>query len=781
LSKHFLKKISFPTAFSDCFGFGGRYAKVIKAMGKQIPISTSFHLPDGREVTIETGKLATQADGSVLVRMGKTMLLGVVTASPEARPDQDFFPLSVDYQEKFASAGRIPGNFFRRETKLSDYEVIVSRLVDRAIRPLFPENYRNDTQIIVNLISGEKETLPDALVALAASSALAVSNIPFNGPISEVRVARIEGVFKVNPTRSEVAKADINIIVGATMQDVTMVEGEANECAEKDLVEAIKVGHEAIKVQIQAQLTLAKLVGNPEKRVMPELPSHPELEARIKALASEPIRTVALSASAKNDRKNAFKAISKTVTEALVAAFGEEFMTKNARFAKDYFDKVKKNVIRLVVLNDGARLDGRHLTEVRPIWSEIEFLPSAHGSAIFNRGETQALISLTLGTKLDEMMNDTAMEMSFEKFILHYNFPGFSVGEVKPQRAPARREVGHANLAARSLRKILPTNAYTIRLVSDILESNGSSSMATVCAGSLALMDGGIQIPCHVAGIAMGMIAENGKTAILSDILGDEDALGDMDFKVTGTEKGICGCQMDIKINGLPYEMLEKALLQAKEGRLHILNEMNKTISKPADDLKPHAPRVAVVIIDKEFIGAIIGPGGKIIQEMQRETGTTINIEEIDGKGQISVFASDKVSIDAALARIGRIVYMPQVGDVEVGIVESVMPYGVFLGFKSKSGLLHVSEMSWSRIDNVEDEFKEGDEVRFKIIDIDKKTGKLRLSRKILLPQPAKGAGGDDNQGSGDRRPPRDFDGGRDNNRNRDNDRGGDRRPPRRF
>ena len=752
-------------------------------MGKQIPISTSFHLPDGREVIIETGKLATQADGSVVVRIGKTMLLGVVTAAPEAKPDQDFFPLSVDYQEKFASAGRIPGNFFRRETKLSDHEVLISRLVDRAIRPLFPENYRNETQIIVNLISGEKETLPDAFVALAASAALAVSDIPFNGPISEVRVARVDGVFKINPSRSDVAKADINIIVGATMQDVTMVEGEANECAEKDLVAAIKVGHEAVKVQIQALLALEKLVGKTVKRVMPDLPTFPELEARIKTLASDKIRAVALSASAKNDRKNAFKQIGKEVTEALVAELGEEFMTKNARFAKDYFDKVKKNVIRLVVLNDGARLDGRHLTEVRPIWSEIEFLPSAHGSAIFNRGETQALTSLTLGTKLDELMNDTAMEMSFEKFILHYNFPGFSVGEVKPQRAPGRREVGHANLAARSLRKILPTNAYTIRLVSDILESNGSSSMATVCAGSLALMDGGIQIPSHVAGIAMGMIAENGKTAILSDILGDEDALGDMDFKVTGTEKGICGCQMDIKIDGLPYEMLEKALMQAKEGRLHILNEMNKTISKPADDLKPHAPRLAVVIIDKEFIGAVIGPGGKIIQEMQRETGTTINIEEIEGRGQISVFASNKESIDAALARIGKIVYMPSVGDVEVGVVESVMPYGVFLGFKGKSGLLHVSEMSWSRIDNVEDAFKEGDEIRFKIIDIDKKTGKLRLSRKILLPQPPKGAGGDSNEG--EKRPPRDFDGGRDGHRtNNDrggdrNDRGGDRRPPR--
>jgi polyribonucleotide nucleotidyltransferase len=760
-------------------------------MGKQIPISTSFHLPDGREVIIETGKLATQADGSVVVRIGKTMLLGVVTASPEPKPDLDFFPLSVDYQEKFASAGRIPGNFFRRETKLSDHEVLISRLVDRALRPLFPENYRNETQIIVNLISGEKETLPDAFVALAACAALAVSDIPFNGPISEVRVARIDGAFKINPSRSELAKADINIIVGATMQDVTMVEGEANECDEKDLVAAIKVGHEAVKVQIQALLTLEKLVGKTVKRVMPDLPTFPELEARIKTLASDKIRAVALSASAKNDRKSAFKAIGKEVTESLLAEFGEEFMTKNARFARDYFDKVKKNVIRLVVLNDGARLDGRHLTEVRPIWSEIEFLPSAHGSAIFNRGETQALTSLTLGTKLDELMNDTAMEMSFEKFILHYNFPGFSVGEVKPQRAPGRREVGHANLAARSLRKILPTNAYTIRLVSDILESNGSSSMATVCAGSLALMDAGIQIPSHVAGIAMGMIAENGKNAILSDILGDEDALGDMDFKVTGTEKGICGCQMDIKIDGLPYEMLEKALMQAREGRLHILNEMNKTISKPADDLKPHAPRVAVVIIDKEFIGAVIGPGGKIIQEMQRETGTTINIEEIDGRGQISVFASNKDSIDAALARIGKIVYMPSLGDVEVGVVESVMPYGVFLGFKGKSGLLHVSEMSWSRIDNVEDAFKEGDEIRFKIIDIDKKTGKLRLSRKILLPQPPKGAGGDQNEGDrGDSRPPRDFGGGgRDgyqggnrngNDRGGDrNDRGGDRKPPR--
>ncbi len=706
-------------------------------MGKQIPYATSFHLPDGREVVIETGKLATQANGSVVLRIGKTMIFAAATAAPEPKPNPEFFPLSVDYQEKFASAGRIPGSFFKRESRLSDYEVLISRLVDRALRPLFTEGYMNETQIIINLISGELETMPDAFAALAASAALMVSDIPFPNPISEVRVAKINGEYKVNPLRSELEHARVNIIVAATMSDVTMVEGEADECSEAELVEAIKIGHEAIKVQIQAQLHLVETIGGAkEKMKVAPAVENEELKGKIKELASEKIIKVASVASDKNSRKLAFKKINEEVNAGLRESMGDELVDAYKHLIARYYDKLKKNLIRTVVLDSGLRLDGRKLDDVRDIWTEIDYLPAAHGSAIFNRGETQSLTSLTLGTKLDELMFDTALLVDYEKFYLHYNFPGFSVGEVKPQRGPGRREVGHANLAARSIRKVLPKTPYTIRLVSDILESNGSSSMATVCAGSLALMDGGIQLKSHVAGIAMGMIEESGRVAILSDILGDEDALGDMDFKLTGTVNGICGCQMDIKIAGLPYEHLEAALEQAKRGRLHIINEMSKTISKPADDLKPHAPRVVELIVEREFIGGIIGPGGKIIQEMQRETGAVINIEDKDGKGYVNIFAADKNAIDAVLARIGKIVYMPKLGDIETGTVVTIMPYGVFLDFKGKSGLLHVSEMSWSRIDRVEDHFKEGDEVKFKVIDIDPKSGKLRLSRKAVLPQP---------------------------------------------
>jgi polyribonucleotide nucleotidyltransferase len=713
-----------------------------RKMGKQIPYSTSFNLPDGREVIIETGKLATLTNGAVVIRCGKTMIFAAATASTEARPDIDFFPLSVDYQEKFAAAGRIPGNFFRREARLSDYEVLICRLVDRALRPLFPSNYRNDTQLIINLISGEKETQPDAFVALAASAALAVSDIPFENLISEVRVARINGEFKVNPLTSEIAEADLNIIVAATMNDVTMVEGEAKECQERDLVEAIKVGHAAIKVQIEAQKTLAAMVGK-AKMVMPEVVEDEELKATIKGLAAEKIKAQARVASIKQERKAAFDVIKADTMTALKAEKGEEFVAENKKAIGTYYDSIKKKAIRAVMLEDKTRLDGRKFDEIRPIWCEVDYLPSAHGSSVFNRGETQALASLTLGTKLDAVMVDTVLDSHDDKFMLHYNFPGFSVGEVKPQRGPGRREVGHANLAGRSLRQVLPESPYTMRIVSDILESNGSSSMATVCAGSLALMDAGIAIPNHVAGIAMGMVTEDGKVtegspiAILSDILGDEDALGDMDFKVTGTKNGICGCQMDIKIDGLPYELLEQALLQAREGRLHILGEMDKAISIPAEDLKPHAPRVVEIIVDKDYIGAIIGPGGKIIQEMQRTTGTQITIEEKDSKGYVSVFAPDKTAIDKAVAQINAIVYVPQVGDVHRGTVATVMPYGVFIDFRGgKSGLLHVSEMSWSRIENVEEAFAEGDEIEFKIIDIDKKTGKLRLSRKAVIPSP---------------------------------------------
>ncbi|MBK8877326.1 MAG: polyribonucleotide nucleotidyltransferase [Haliscomenobacter sp.] len=711
-------------------------------MGQQIPITTSFNLPDGREVIIETGKLAAQADGSVVVRMGKTMLFATVVSSKDIREGQDFFPLSVDYQEKFASAGRIPGNFFRRETRLSDYEVLISRLVDRAIRPLFPDGYLNETQIIINLISLEKGVLPDAFTALAASAALSVSNIPFQGPISEVRVARINGEFRINPNKSELAGADMDFIVAATDENVVMVEGEANECAEKDLVEAIKVAHEAIKVQIDAQRRLAGLVGEKaaNKRPAPVIVTDEELAARIAELTKDKIFAISRSGADKQTRKAGYDQVKAELKQALLEEKGQEYLDEKNKLFSEIFDSLKKKVVREMVLSDRIRLDGRGLEDIRPIWCEVDYLPSAHGSAVFTRGETQALTSLTLGTKLDEAMLDNAQELTYEKFILHYNFPGYSVGEVKPQRGPGRREVGHANLAARSLRKVLPTGLpYTIRLVSDILESNGSSSMATVCAGALALMDGGVQIKAPVSGIAMGLITDGGRFAVLSDILGDEDALGDMDFKVTGSENGITACQMDIKINGLPYEVMEQALDQAKKGRVHILKEMAKTLPEPREDYKPHAPRIVEILIDKSYIGAVIGPGGKVIQEIQAETGTIINISEVGDKGVVNIASSDKAAIEAALDRIRRITFTPEVGDVYRAVVKSVMPYGVFVEFNGKSGLLHVSEISHSRVENVEDYLKEGDEVKVKLVEVDKKTGKLRLSRKALLPPPQKG------------------------------------------
>ncbi len=724
-------------------------------MGHQIPISTSFELPDGRQVTIETGKLAAQADGSVVIRMGDTMLFASVVSSKEAKEGQSFFPLSVDYQEKFASAGRIPGNFFRREAKLSDYEVLTSRLVDRAIRPLFPEGYMNETQVIINLISGEKEVLPDAFAALAASSALAVSNIPFAGPISEVRVARINGEYVINPNRTALADAEIEIIVAATMDNVVMVEGEAKECQEKHLVEAIRAGHEAIKVQIQAQLDLAQKVGQKAltKRDVDPVPEDKDIEAAVAAFAKDRIYEIAKDALDKQVRKERFELLKEELIEKMTADHGEEYMEEKQELVKDYLGKLKKEVIRRIVLDEKVRLDGRQPDEIRHIWCEIDYLPSAHGSSVFTRGETQSLTSLTLGTKQDEMMIDNAMDFRFEKFILHYNFPPYSVGEVKPMRGPGRREVGHANLAARSLRQVMPTDSpYTIRIVSDVLESNGSSSMATVCAGSLALMDAGIQIKAPVSGIAMGLISDGEKTVVLSDILGDEDALGDMDFKVTGTSKGITACQMDIKLEGLPYELLEEALDQARRGRLHILDKMNEVIAEPREDLKPHAPRIVEILIEKSYIGAVIGPGGKVVQEIQEETGTNINIEEVDDKGVVSIASSDKASIEKALERIRRITFVPSIGDVFEAKVKTVMPYGVFVEFMGKSGLLHVSEISHSRIEKVEDYFKEGDEVKVKLIDIDKKTGKLRLSRKALLPRPQRngnksGDDGDDRRG----------------------------------
>ncbi len=740
-------------------------------MGKQIPITTSFTLPDGQEVIIETGKLATQADGSVVVRIGKTMLFASVVSAKEAKEGQSFFPLSVDYQEKFAAAGRIPGNFFRREARLSNYEILISRLVDRAIRPLFPEGYMNETQIILNLISGEEQVLPDAYAALAASAALAVSDIPFAGPISEVRVALVDGEYKVNPPRAEVERADLSIIVAATMDNITMVEGEAKEVSEQVLIEAMRIGHEAIKTQIRAQLDLAQKVGekalNKREVALPE--EDEEVQAWVKEKAQSGIYDIAKAFLDKKGRKTRFEELKKSLAEQFAAEKGEEYAEEKAEFLNRYFDKLKKEVIRNMVMDERIRLDGRKLDEVRPIWCEVDYLPSAHGSAIFNRGETQSLCTVTLGTKLSELMEDNALLMSYEKFILHYNFPAFSVGEVKPMRGPGRREVGHANLAARALRPVLPDDLpYTIRIVSDIMESNGSSSMATVCGGALALMDAGVKIKSSVSGIAMGLISDGERVAVLSDILGDEDALGDMDFKITGTDKGITACQMDIKIEGMSYELLEQALEQAKHGRAHILQEMNKTLAAPREDYKPHAPRIVEVIIDKSFIGAVIGPGGKIIQQLQEETGTTINIEEVDNKGIVNIASSNAEGIEKAVAKIKEIAFTPEVGDEYEAVVKTIMPYGVFVDFAGKSGLLHVSEIAYKRIEKVEDVFKEGDKVKVKIIGIDPRTGKIRLSRKALLPRPegmpeeedrdrgsANRRHGGDRRRS-DRRPPRD-------------------------
>jgi len=709
-------------------------------MGKQIPLRTTFNLPDGREVALETGKLAAQADGSVLLRMGNTMLLCTIVSAMKAKEGQPFFPLSVDYQEKFAAVGRIPGNFFRREARISDYEILICRLVDRALRPLFPDGYMNETQVIINLISADKDTMPDALAGLACSAAVAVSNIPVEALFSEVRVARIDGEFVINPGRKALETADMDFIVAATKTDITMVEGEAKECQEEELVAAMKFAHEAIKTQIEAQERLAALVGEKAlaKRPLPEIPENEALKARIEALASDDIYALARSASDKDARKTRIEEIKEATMAKVLEEFGEETMEEWKSTADKYFDKLKKKVIRDMVLSDSKRLDGRKYDEVRNIWCEVDYLPSAHGSALFTRGETQSLTSLTLGTKQDQALIDIALDPHDDKFLLHYNFPPFCTGEVKPLRGPGRREVGHANLAARSIRKVLPENyAYTVRIVSDILESNGSSSMATVCAGSLALMDGGVPIAAPVAGIAMGAIADDkGRIAILSDILGDEDALGDMDFKVTGTAKGICGTQMDIKIDGMPYEMLTKALLQARAGRLHILGEMAKAIETPREDLKPHAPRVVEFRIERDYIGAVIGPGGKIIQEMQRQTGTTISIEEDEKGGIVAIFGPNKEALDSAYARIQQIVFVPDVGSIFEGEVEELADYGAFIKFKGKTGLLHVSEYDHRRIEHISEVLKVGDTVKFQILDVDPKTGKMKLSRRAITAKP---------------------------------------------
>lgn len=696
-------------------------------------------LADGREISIETGRLAKQADGSVVVRMGDTMILATVVSSKEAKEGVDFLPLSVDYQEKFAAAGKIPGGFLKREGRLSDYEVLICRLVDRALRPLFPSDYHADTQVMLSLISADPQVMPDALAALAASAAISVSDIPFDGPISEVRVVKHTSGYLVNPTPAQMAESTLDLIVAGSADNIMMVEGESKEVSEEEMLEAIKVAHDAIKIQCKAQVELAQELGKTEKREYSHETSDEELKAKIEKHCYDACYEVAKKGSPnKTERSEDFKAI----LEAFLATYTEEEREElDAFLVKKYFHDVQKNAVRNCVLDTKKRLDGRALDEIRPIWSEVDCLPSAHGSAIFTRGETQSLTTVTLGSKMDEQMIDGAIHSGYNKFMLHYNFPGFSTGEVKPNRGVGRREVGHGNLAMRALKPMIPTedNPYTIRIVSDILESNGSSSMATVCAGALAMMDAGIKLKSPVSGIAMGMISdsETGRFAVLSDILGDEDHLGDMDFKVTGTENGITACQMDIKIDGLSYDVLKQALEQASRGRLHILGEMKKTLSEPRPEMKPNAPRLVQLIIERDMIGAVIGPGGKIIQEIQRESGATVNIEENEKGGLVSVFAADKAALDNALSRIKAIVQVPEVGEIYEGKVKALMPFGAFVEIlPGKDGLLHISEIKWERVDKVEGLLEVGEEIKVKLIEIDKKTGKYRLSRKVLLPKP---------------------------------------------
>lgn len=698
-------------------------------------------MPDGKVITLETGKLARQADGSVVVRSGNAMLLATVVAAQEHKEGTDFLPLSVDYQEKFGSAGKIPGSFQRREGRLSDNEILISRLIDRALRPIFPEDYHAEVQVIVTLISADAEIQPDALAALAASAAIAVSDIPFNGPISEVRVAKINGNYVVNPTSTEIKSASLDLIVAGTVDNIIMVEGEADLCTEEEMIEAIKIAHEAIIVQVNAQKEFGIAVGKTEKRVYNHETHDEELRERMNKELYDKVYAVCLEGNNKKEvRKEKFGAI----LDEFIASLSEEELAAKKQFIKPYFGDIQYYASRNMVLDERTRLDGRKLDEIRQIVCEVDFLPSAHGAALFTRGETQSLTTATLGTKLDEMIVDQVMLSGYSKFFLHYNFPGFSTGEIKPNRGAGRREIGHGNLAQRSLKKILPPdseNPYTIRVVSDILESNGSSSMATVCAGCLALMDAGVPIKAPISGIAMGLITDNttGKWAVLSDILGDEDHLGDMDFKVTGTEDGITACQMDIKIGGLSFEVLEQALMQAKQGRIHILGKMKESIAVSRPELKPHTPRAFTIVIDKEFIGAVIGPGGKIVQEIQRESGATITIEEKDGKGYVSIFSSNGESMDKAKKRVYGIVATPEVGEVYDAKVKSIQPFGAFVEFMpGKEGLLHISEISWERLPSMDGVLEIGEELQVKLLEVDPKTGKFRLSRKALLPRPEK-------------------------------------------
>lgn len=702
----------------------------------QLGITHTFDLGDGRQATLETEKLAKQADGSVVLKVGDTMLLATVVSSKEAKEGVDFLPLTVDYQEKYASTGRIPGGFFRREAKLSDYEVLICRIIDRAMRPLFPEDYHADIQLMVNLISSDKKTPPDALVGLAASAAVAVSDIPFNGPISEVRVGKIDGKLVINPNLQDLEKSTIDMIIAASATDILMVEGEMSEISEAEMLEAIKFAHEAIKGHIKAIKEFAVKAGNKAKREYSHETHDAELKEKVTKATYQKVYDAAKKGNPnKNERKVAFKAI----LDEFKATFSEEELAEKESLINKYYHEVEYNAVRRVALDTKIRLDGRKTTDIRPIWSEVNYLPAAHGSAVFTRGETQSLTTVTLGTKLDQQLIDGAFIEGENKFMLHYNFPGFSTGEVKPNRGTSRREVGHGNLALRALKKVLPNDCpYTIRVVSDILESNGSSSMATVCAGTLALMDAGVQIKKPVTGIAMGLITDDkGNYAILSDILGDEDHLGDMDFKVCGTVDGITAVQMDLKVNGLPYEVMAKALEQAKVGRLHIMNEIGKTLSAPRPDYKPHAPRLLQIEIPQDFIGAVIGPGGKVIQEIQKTTNTTITITEINNKGLVEIFGENDDDAKAALNRIKGIVAVPEVGEVYDAKVKTIMPYGAFVEFlPGKDGLLHISEVEWRRLDSLEGVLKEGDMIKVKYIGNDPKTGKFKLSRKVLLPKP---------------------------------------------
>lgn len=752
-------------------------------------IIKTIDLGDGRTITIETGRLAKQADGAVVVRMGDTMLLATVVSAKDAKDDVDFMPLSVDYREKFSAAGRFPGGFLKRESRPSDEEILIARLVDRALRPLFPADYHAETVMMITLISADAEVMADSLAGLAASAAIAVSDVPFVTPISEVRVARVDGKFIVNPTYSQLINADLDIMVGASYDNIMMVEGEMDEVSEEEMLEAIKVAHDAIKVHCKAQEELAAEVGKVKRTYC-----HEVNDADLKAKVFEELypKCYALCTQNVNDKHKRIEGF-----EAIVAEYIEKYTEANAdnaeidlatniKLIKKYYHDVEKEAMRRMILDEGIRLDGRTTTQIRPIWGEVGYLPGSHGSAIFTRGETQSLSSITLGTKQDEKKIDGVTFQGNERFLLHYNFPPFSTGEAKVPRGLGRREIGHGNLAFRALKRMIPQDfPYVVRVVSDILESNGSSSMATVCAGTMCMLDAGVKMRRPVSGIAMGLITdpENNKFAVLSDILGDEDHLGDMDFKVTGTEKGITATQMDIKVGGLSYEILTTALNQAKQGREHIMGEIMKVISEPREDYKPNVPRVEVVIVPKEFIGPIIGPGGKNIQKLQEETKTTISIEEKDDQGYVEIASVNKEGLETAKKRIKMIVAVPEKGEIYKGKVKSITTFGAFIEIMpGKEGLLHISEISWNRLKTVEEELQEGQEVEVKLLDMDR-DGKMKLSRRVLLPKPEgyverpersneDRPRRDDNRGGGDRR---DHRGGGDRRDNRDN-RGGDRR-----